>query len=62
MYKRQALIKIIKTATDSKAWKETLVKLAWSPIFLSGDPYKKFIEEDTKRIANIIDSLGIKKK
>lgn len=59
---RDALIKIVRGATESKAWKETLTKLGWSPIFLSGDAYKKFIDEDTKRIAGIIDSLGIKKK
>ena len=59
---RDALIKMVRGATESKAWKETLQKLNWSPIFLSGDPYKKFIDEDTKRTAEIIDSLGIKKK
>jgi len=59
---RDALIKIVRGATESKSWKETLAKLGWSPIFLSGDAYKKFIDEDTKRIAGIIDSLGIKRK
>jgi putative tricarboxylic transport membrane protein len=59
---RDALIKIVRGATDSAAWKATLEKLGWSPIFLSGDDFKKFIDEDTKRIAGIIDSLGIKKK
>ena len=55
-----ALIKIVRGATESASWKETVKKLGWSPIFLSGEPYKKFIDEDTKRIAGIIDSLGIK--
>jgi putative tricarboxylic transport membrane protein len=59
---RDALIKIIQGATESAAWKTTLEKLGWSPIFLSGDAFKKFIDEDTKRIAGIIDSLGIKNK
>jgi putative tricarboxylic transport membrane protein len=59
---RDALIKIIRGATESVAWKTTLEKLSWSPILLSGDEYKKFIDEDTKRIGGIIDSLGIKKK
>ena len=58
----EALTKIVRGATESAAWKATLEKLGWSPIFLSGDAYKKFIEEDTKRIAGIIDSLGIKNK
>lgn len=57
-----ALIKIVRGATESKAWKATLEKLNWTPIFLSGAAYKKFIEEDTQRIAGIIDSLGIKTK
>ena len=55
-----ALVKIVRGATESASWKETLSKLGWSPIFLSGEPYKKFIDEDSKRIAAIIDSLGIK--
>jgi putative tricarboxylic transport membrane protein len=59
---RDALIKLIRGATESAAWKSTLEKLGWSPIFLSGDPYKKFVDEDSKRIAGIIDSLGIKDK
>lgn len=59
---RDALIKIIRGATESAAWKKTLEKLGWSPIFLSGEEYKKFIDEDTKRIGAIIDSLGIKNK
>jgi putative tricarboxylic transport membrane protein len=59
---RDALIKIIRGATESASWKATLEKLSWQPIFLSGDEYKKFIDEDTKRIGGIIDSLGIKKK
>jgi putative tricarboxylic transport membrane protein len=57
---RDALIKLIRGATESASWKATLEKLGWSPIFLSGDAYKKFVDEDTKRIAGIIDSLGIK--
>ena len=59
---RDALIKIVRGATESAAWKKTLEKLGWSPIFLSGEEYKKFIDEDTKRISAIIDSLGIKNK
>ena len=59
---RDGLVKLVRGAAESAAWKATLEKFAWSPIFLAGDNYKKFIDEDTKRIAMIIDSLGIKKK
>ena len=59
---QDALVKLVKAATDSPAWKTALKKYDWVPIFLGGAAYKKFVAEDSKRIASIIDSLGIKKK
>ena len=59
---RDALIKIVRGATESAAWKEALKKYNWSPLYLGGDEFKKFLDEDTKRVATIIDSLGIKNK
>ena len=58
---RDGLVKMVRAATETPAWKETLRKLGWTSVFLAGDDYKKFLEEDTKRIAGIIDSLGIRK-
>jgi putative tricarboxylic transport membrane protein len=58
---RDALVKMVKEATETKAWKDTLEKLGWTGVFLGGEEYKKFIDEDSKRIGAIIDSLGIKK-
>ena len=59
---RDALIKIVHGATETTLWKTTAEKLGWSLIYLAGDAYKKFVEEDTKRVGTIIDSLGIKSK
>ena len=58
---RDALVKLVKSATDTPAWKGTLEKMGWSSEFLGGDEYKKFLDEDTRRIATIIESLGLKK-
>jgi putative tricarboxylic transport membrane protein len=58
---RDGLVKLVKAATETPAWKATLEKLGWTPVFLAGEDYKKFLAEDQKRIAGIIDSLGIKK-
>jgi putative tricarboxylic transport membrane protein len=58
---RDALVKLVKDATDTPAWKATLDKFGWTPVFLGGDDYKKFIDEDTARIGAIIESLGLKK-
>jgi putative tricarboxylic transport membrane protein len=58
---RDALVSAVKTATESASWKESLAKYGWDGVFLAGDQYKAFIEEDTKRIAGILESLGMKK-
>ena len=58
---RDALVDLVKKATETPAWKETLAKLGWTPWFLGGDAYKAFIDEDIKRIGAIIESLGLKK-
>jgi putative tricarboxylic transport membrane protein len=58
---RDALVKLVRSATETPAWKSTLEKLGWEPWFLAGDDYKKFIDEDIKRVGAIIESLGLKK-
>jgi putative tricarboxylic transport membrane protein len=58
---RDALVALVKSATETPSWKATLEKLGWTPYFLGGDDYARFIEQDSRRIAGIIDSLGIKK-
>ena len=58
---RDALVKLVRAATETPSWKSTVEKLGWTPVFLAGDEYKKFLDEDTKRVAQIIESLGIKK-
>lgn len=58
---RDSLVAAVKTATESKEWKDTLAKMGWEGVFLGGDAYKAFLEEDTRRISGILDSLGLRK-
>jgi len=58
---RDALIGAVKTAVESAAWKDTLAKMGWESVFISGDDYRKFVEEDTRRIRGILESLGLAK-
>ena len=58
---RDSLLKAVKAGVDSPQWKEALAKQDWDDAWLGGDAYKAFIDEDTKRIAAILDSLGLRK-
>jgi putative tricarboxylic transport membrane protein len=59
---RAALVKLVRDATETPAWKQTLDRLGWSPFFLGGEAFNAFLDEDTGRVAGMIDSLGLKKK
>jgi putative tricarboxylic transport membrane protein len=58
---RDALVKLVRSATETPAWRGTLEKMGWSGEFLGGDEYKRFLDEDIKRVGAIIESLGLKK-
>jgi putative tricarboxylic transport membrane protein len=58
---RDNLVKLVKTAVETPAWKGTLEKMGWASEYLGGEAYKKFLDEDTKRVSAIIESLGLKK-
>ena len=58
---RDALIAAVKAGTESPMWKESLDKYGWDAAYLPGDDYKKYLDEDVKRITAIIESLGLRK-
>jgi putative tricarboxylic transport membrane protein len=58
---RDQLVKLVQAATETPAWKDTLTKMGWTSWFLPGDQFKAFLEEDTRRVTAIMDTLGLKK-
>jgi putative tricarboxylic transport membrane protein len=58
---RDGLVAAVKTATESPAWKESLARYGWDGVFLAGDAYKAFVDEETARVTAILESLGLRK-
>jgi putative tricarboxylic transport membrane protein len=58
---RDNLVRMVKAAVETPAWKEAAGRLGWATEFLGGDDYRKFLEEDTQRVSAILESLGLKK-
>jgi len=58
---RDALIAAVKAGTESPMWKESLDKFGWDAAYLPGDDYKKYLDEDVRRVTAIIDSLGLRR-
>lgn len=59
---RDELIAAVEKAAKSPSWKETLKKQDWEDYYLAGDAFGKFIEEENKRIGDILGALGLGKK
>jgi putative tricarboxylic transport membrane protein len=49
---------LVKDATETPAWKRTLERLGWTPVFLPGNEFAAFIGEESKRITTIFKDLG----
>ena len=52
---RDRLVNMVHAALHTPAWKQTADKLGWSTVFLGGDEYSRFLEEDTQRVGAILE-------
>ena len=58
---KKALLEAIDTTVKSPAWKETLAKMDWIDLYASGDAFGSYINEENKRIGDILAKLQLKK-
>jgi putative tricarboxylic transport membrane protein len=56
---QKALLAAVEAGIRHDKWKETLAKLDWTPYVLTGDAFATFVDQDSKRIAAILDSLNL---
>jgi putative tricarboxylic transport membrane protein len=58
---REALIKSVKAGTETAEWKGMLQKMGWTPVYISGDEFGKFVDAESKSLGELVTSLGLKK-
>jgi putative tricarboxylic transport membrane protein len=58
---RDALVKQVQAATETPEWKAMLAKMGWSPWLLTGDSFTKFVDDESKSLGALVDSLGLRK-
>jgi putative tricarboxylic transport membrane protein len=59
---RDELIAAVEKAVKSKEWQEALRKNDWENFWLSGDAYGKYIDEENKRLGDILAALSLGRK
>jgi putative tricarboxylic transport membrane protein len=58
---KKALLAALDTTVKSAGWKEALAKQEWTDIYMAGDGFAKYIDEENKRIGDILGKLALKK-
>lgn len=58
---KKELLAAIDITVKSPAWKETLTKMDWTDVYLPGDAFGKYIDEENKRIGDILAKLNLRK-
>ncbi|MBU5266711.1 tripartite tricarboxylate transporter substrate binding protein [Virgibacillus proomii] len=51
-----------KELNQSEAWKEIRNKYGWDELFMSGEEYKAFLDEQREETKELLDELGLTKK
>ncbi|HYC35518.1 MAG TPA: tripartite tricarboxylate transporter substrate binding protein [Usitatibacter sp.] len=59
---RDELVKAVEKAVKSPSWQESLKKQDWTDFFLAGDAYGKYVEDENKRLGEILGQLSLGKK
>ena len=59
---RDELIAAVEKAVKSPSWQETLKKQDWDNFWLAGDAFGKYVEEENKRLGDILGQLSLGKK
>jgi putative tricarboxylic transport membrane protein len=59
---RDELIAAVEKGVKSPSWQETLKKQDWDNFWLAGDAFGKYVEEENKRLGDILAALSLGKK
>jgi len=58
---KKALLAAVETTVKSAGWKEVLAKQDWTDIYMAGDAFNKYLDDENKRIGDILGKLALKK-
>ncbi|QJR10757.1 hypothetical protein DSM104443_01826 [Usitatibacter rugosus] len=58
---RAQIVKMVQTAAETAEWKAMLAKMGWTPTLLTGDAFTKFVDDESKSLGSLVESLGLRK-
>ncbi len=58
---RAELVRLVVDTVASAGWKETLKRMDWADVLLTGDEFKSYVDAESKRIAGVLKDIGLAK-
>jgi putative tricarboxylic transport membrane protein len=58
---RDELIRKVQATTETAEWKGMLTKMNWTPAYMSGAEFEKFVNNESQQLGQLVDSLGLRK-
>ena len=58
---RDELLERVKAATQTPAWTALLQERGWTPVYMHGSDYARFIDEESRSLGYLAKSLGLRK-
>lgn len=59
---RQALTKAVVEATRSTAWQDTLKRMDWTSVLQVDEPFRQYVQAESKRVGAILREVGLVKR
>ncbi len=59
---RDEVLQMVKAATQAPAWTAALKELGWTPVPLQGSDYARFIDEESRSLGYLAESVGLRPK
>jgi putative tricarboxylic transport membrane protein len=59
---RDELVRTVEKAVKTPSWHESLKKQDWDDFYLGGDAFGKYVEEENRRLGDILAQLSLAKK
>lgn len=59
---KKELVAVVDKTVRTKSWQDLLAKNGWSDMYLPGDAFKQYLEQEIRQTGKIIDGLGLSNK
>jgi putative tricarboxylic transport membrane protein len=56
---KKDLMAVVDNAVRTRNWQDLLAKNGWTDMYLPGDQFKHFLEQEIRQTEKVINSLGL---